>query len=429
MTDWEGLLLEELQKEKSNKNIGDDRMTNFSEELQAHNRTVRREMIEEEALKDFLLDIDCLKQLDDWTDDFNLFDLLRITNIEIRHSNILAWIFDPNENHGLGDSFIKYFITKVVSKCDNTKYDNLFDLLLQDFYSYQVYREFNYMDIVLDSREEKKAVIIENKIWSEESSGQLNKYLDKSKIEYKDYQVLYVFLTPNGREASDSDNWIEISYGEIIDSLERSIKGMNLRNEVRLVIHNYIDIVRKNIMKEKDEKLVRICNEIYNKHRTALRLIFENVNIDNSIDDEIICDMLRELNDSKEIIFKDENKTHFFTVSMDEYLPALVTSDSSWGTNWVYYYWFKKKKDKLIIYLELGGDNLTDELIKRSNMLIEKSKKEVNKYKYKRIYKNFEKLSQDDYETSLRYATKYLVKSALENEKKLLSLVKETAVD
>ena len=208
MTDWEGLLLEELQKEKSNKNIGDDRMTNFSEELQAHNRTVRREMIEEEALKDFLLDIDCLKQLDDWTDDFNLFDLLRITNIEIRHSNILAWIFDPNENHGLGDSFIKYFITKVVSKCDNTKYDNLFDLLLQDFYSYQVYRESNYMDIVLDSREEKKAVIIENKIWSEESSGQLNKYLDKSKIEYKDYQVLYVFLTPNGREASDSDNWI-----------------------------------------------------------------------------------------------------------------------------------------------------------------------------------------------------------------------------
>ena len=287
MTDWEGLLLEELQKEKSNKNIGDDRMTNFSEELQAHNRTVRREMIEEEALKDFLLDIDCLKQLDDWTDDFNLFDLLRITNIEIRHSNILAWIFDPNENHGLGDSFIKYFITKVVSKCDNTKYDNLFDLLLQDFYSYQVYRESNYMDIVLDSREEKKAVIIENKIWSEESSGQLNKYLDKSKIEYKDYQVLYVFLTPNGREASDSDNWIEISYGEIIDSLERSIKGMNLRNEVRLVIHNYIDIVRKNIMKEKDEKLVRICNEIYNKHRTALRLIFENVNIDNSIDDEM----------------------------------------------------------------------------------------------------------------------------------------------
>lgn len=34
---------------------------------------------EEQALKDFLLDIDSLKQLDDWTDDFNLFEVLRIT--------------------------------------------------------------------------------------------------------------------------------------------------------------------------------------------------------------------------------------------------------------------------------------------------------------------------------------------------------------
>ena len=206
---------------------------------------------EEQALKDFLLDIDCLKQLNDWTDDFNLFDVLRITNMEIRHSNILAWIFDPNENHGLGDSFIKSFITKVVSKCNQNKY-SAFDLLLQDFYSYQVYRESNHMDIVLVSREEKTAVIIENKIWSGESSHQLNDYLEKSKTEYKDCnQILYVFLTPFGREASDPDNWIAFSYGEIIDSLESSIKGMNLPDEVVLVIHNYIDIVRKNIMKEK----------------------------------------------------------------------------------------------------------------------------------------------------------------------------------
>lgn len=261
---------------------------------------------EEQALKDFLLDIDCLKQLDDWTDDFNLFDVLRITNMEIRHSNILSWIFDPNENHGLGESFIKSFITKVVTKvvikCDQNKY-SAFDLLPQDFYSYQVYRESNHMDIVLLSREERTAVIIENKIWSGESSHQLNDYLEKSKTEYRDCnQILYVFLTPFGREASDPDDWIVFSYGEIIDSLENSIKGMNLRDEVVLVIHNYIDIVRKNIMKGKDEKLVGICNEIYNKHRTALRLIFENVNINNSIEHEIICEILRELNDNGHIM-------------------------------------------------------------------------------------------------------------------------------
>lgn len=380
---------------------------------------------EEQALKDFLLDIDCLKQLDEWTDNFNLFDVLKITNLEIRHSNILSWIFDPNENHGLGDSFIKSFITKVISKYKHNKY-NVFDLLLQDFYSYEVLRESNHMDIVLVSQEEKTVVIIENKIWSGESSHQLKKYLEKSKTEYKDYnQILYVFLTPYGIEASDPDNWIEFSYGEIIDSLESSIKGMVLRDEVVLVINNYINIVRKDIMKEKDEKLVRVCNEIYNKHKTALRLIFENTKVDNSIENEVISETLRELSDDGQIISKDERKWHFFTATMDEYLPTLDTENSSWGTNWIYYYWFEKYEDKLIIHFEIGGCSLTDELTKRTNALIKASKKKNNDYRYKRLYYKEVKLTQDDYEASLRNATKYLVKSALENEKKLLSSAKE----
>lgn len=178
-------------------------------------------------------------------------------------------------------------------------------------------------------------------------------------------------------------------------------------------------------MKEKDEELVRICNEIYNKHRTALRLIFENVNIDNSIEHEIICETLRELNYNGQIIFKDEKKWQFFTASMDEYLPALDTANSSWGTNWVYYYWFEKYEDKLIIHFELGGWNLTDELAKRANALISASNKKVDAYRYKRLYYKALKLSQDDYETSLKNATKSLVKHALENEKNLLSSVKE----
>ena len=298
---------------------------------------------EEQVLKDFLLDINCLKQLDSWSDNFNLFDVLKITNNEIRHSNILAWIFDPNENHGLGDFFIKTFITSVVRKCNHNKY-NIFDLLLQDFYSYQVERESNNMDIVLVSHQEKTVIIIENKIWSGESPHQLNNYLEKSKIEYKDCnQILYVFLTPFGRISSDPDNWISFSYGEIIESLESSKNGVILREDVELVIKNYIDIVRKNIMKEKDENLVRICNEIYNKHRTALRLIFENVDVYNSVEQEIICETLRELHDNGQIIIRDEKKWQFFTLTMDEYLPSLNTSNSSWGTNWIYYYWIEKE--------------------------------------------------------------------------------------
>lgn len=380
---------------------------------------------EEQALKDFLLDVSCLKKLDPWKDYFNLFDVLKITNMEIRHSNVLAWLFDPNENHGLGDSFIQSFITKLVSKIDHNKFAS-FDLLLQNFYSYQVYREFHNIDIVLASRDEKTTIIIENKIWSGESTHQLSNYLEKSKSEFKDFSnILFVFLTPHGKEASDSDNWISFSYGEIVECLKDSIEGTTLHNEVSLVIKNYIDIVRKNIMKEKDERLVAICNDIYNKHRAALRLIFENTNINNSVDHEIICEVLRELHDENQIIFKDENKWHFYTIKMDEFLPELETSISSWGTKWVYYYWLAKDDEKLVIHFELGGWNLTDELTKNSNLLIKAAKKKLDTYKYKRLYHKTAKITQDDYEESLKIATKSLIKSALENEKKLLSNISE----
>ena len=379
---------------------------------------------EEQALKDFLLDIDCLRQLDDWTDDFNLFDVLKITNAEIRHSNILGWFFDPNENHGMGDRFIKTFATKVAGRCNPERYD-AFKMLLQDFFSYQVYRESNHMDIVLASKTEKTAYIIENKVWSGESSHQLKDYLDKSKTEYKDCdQIFYIFLTPDGRDASDPENWISFSYEEIIECLENSVAGINLRDEIRLIVDNYIDTVRKNIMKEKDEKLVSICNEIYNKHRTALRLIFENVSIDSSVESEILCNTLKELEEEGKILYKENNSWHFFTKEMDEFLPDLGSNDSSWGTTWVYYYWFEKPTDKLVLHFEIGGWNLDDNLTTHSNALIRAAGKKQDTYRYKRLYLKDEKLTEDNYEDSLKKAVKSAVKAALENEKELLMKAK-----
>lgn len=383
---------------------------------------------EEQALKDFLVDTDNLRKLDDWKDSFNLFDILKVADQEIRHSNILAWFFNPNENHGLGDSFIKLFMNQLVSKCNSEKYDIL-NLLLQDFYSYQVYRELHHMDIVLISQEENTVIIIENKTLQKESPNQLKKYFEKSKSEYKDFKnIFHVFLTPDGDEASNTGNWISFSYEDIIDILESSIKGISLRDDVLLLTQNYIDIVRKKIMKEKDEKLVQVCNDIYNKHKTALQLIFENVKMDTSIVNEIICETLRELDKDEKIIYYDDNRWHFFTKEMNEYLPALDNTNSSWDTNWVYYYWFADHGDRLTIHFEIGGWNLTDELTKRMNALIEVSNKRQGEYRYKRLYfkrANLSMCDTDDYEESVKNAVKTLVNSALNNEKKLLEAAKE----
>lgn len=49
MAAWEGLLPEEVRKEKINENIGEDNMANFLEKFQSHNRAVRQEIIDEEV--------------------------------------------------------------------------------------------------------------------------------------------------------------------------------------------------------------------------------------------------------------------------------------------------------------------------------------------------------------------------------------------
>ena len=124
-----------------------------------HDRAVN--LSDEEALQNFLLDIDCLDELLPWTKRFNLFDVLKISRMEIRHSNMLAWLLNPNENHGFGDAFLKAIIQIVVQNDDNGRYDIL-ETLLMDFYSFVVYREWKNIDILLVSDAEKFLIAIEN---------------------------------------------------------------------------------------------------------------------------------------------------------------------------------------------------------------------------------------------------------------------------
>lgn len=377
----------------------------------------------EKELREFLLDIDCLKELDKWTDDFNLFNILKIANMEIKHSNILAWLFDPNENHSIGDAFIEGFFRRLVEKLnENDASINYFDLLIQNFYSYQVYREVNNMDIVLFSEEEKTAVIIENKVWADESKHQLKKYVAKSKEEYKECKyILYVFLTPDGHSSSDPDNWISFSYGEIIRILECAKKVQSLREEVDLIIKNYIEMVRKNIMNEKDKELISVCNAIYNKHRSALRLIFETVGCYDSRFSEILVKTLKELSDAGHIIYDENYKAKIFkTKAMND----LFTT---------YEYAFKKIKGKetgtyqLKLFLYIDCTNLNDEQSRISKALIKAAGKKTDVNETKILYSSTVKIVQDsdDYESDLENTIKKLVESALENEKKLLEKTKE----
>lgn len=233
---------------------------------------------DKECLLRFMQDSDCLESLSKRTNEFDIFDVLKISRAEIRHSNMLGWLLDPNENHGMGDSFLYGVISKI---SQNISHQDALHFLSSDLYSFIVYREWNGIDILLVSNQCKLVLAVENKVGSHEhnSNGkdesQLVIYKKRLQSRFNDYTTILVYLTPDGDNPSD-DDWIVLNYSDVVTVLEKVYESSSgsLRGEASLLIRNYINTIKKNVIM--DQELVNLCNSIYNKHRKALDLIFEN---------------------------------------------------------------------------------------------------------------------------------------------------------
>ncbi|MDU6296185.1 PD-(D/E)XK nuclease family protein [Clostridium celatum] len=217
------------------------------------------------AIENFIIDIDILDSLECQLNKFNAFETLGIVKTEIRHSNVLAWLLNPNENHGLGDVFIKKFVQSVMTLAGDRLSNcnlNIFDISLMDYYDFIVRREWKNIDILVESEENNLVICIENKVDSKESKHQLNKYYEIINNEYKKYNKIFIFLTPEGNDASDTENWITTNYSTIMALIEKllDLKSNNINDEVKSFINQYIEILRRYIVD--NDKISEICREI-----------------------------------------------------------------------------------------------------------------------------------------------------------------------
>lgn len=71
------------------------------------------------ALEELLLDEDFIILISK-TGRLNVFYALQLQNQEIRHSNFLAWLLNPNESHKLGDAFLKELLQIVLKEYSKT---------------------------------------------------------------------------------------------------------------------------------------------------------------------------------------------------------------------------------------------------------------------------------------------------------------------
>lgn len=180
----------------------------------------------------------------------NIFRILKISKAEIRHSNFLAWLLNPNESHNLRDTFLKHFLLDI-----SVDFDTL------NFQDFEIRREWKNIDLIIITS--GFVVCIENKVDSQEHSNQLLRYKEIIKESFPKHQQYFVYLTTDGDEPSEVE-YQKYSYSQIAETLTHALQlyERRLTSEVKQYIQDYIEILKIEIMKE--HELNELALKIYN---------------------------------------------------------------------------------------------------------------------------------------------------------------------
>ncbi len=205
---------------------------------------------------------------------FNLFVAMGVVYHEVRHSNFLAYLFDPRQNHGLGSLFLKRFLQSAMAGDSQPGFTPI-DIEVWRAEGLEVLREWKNIDVTLRDHANHVAVIIENKIASSEHSNQLQRYFEVSEHELRGWTIARIYLTPDGEPPTDS-RYIAMSYAKVCDVLEAlaSPDAYAMSNEVRIGLRHYAEMLGRHVVAESE--ISQLCRRIYEQHREALDLIYEH---------------------------------------------------------------------------------------------------------------------------------------------------------
>jgi hypothetical protein len=232
---------------------------------------------EREVLERFVVENDDLLTLESRIGRFNIFDALRITDAEIRHSNFLAFLVDPGESHGQGQLFLKAILMDLFRQSRLEKRPQGCSPIVLDateLRGVDVKREWKHTDLLITCNEPPFVVVIENKIRATEGSDQLSRY--EEAMEKHHPGALFVYLTLKAEPAS-RDAWMPYGYEDIYRVLKRlrNANQKSIGGEVLVFLDHYLNLIETRFMN--DKKIDELCRAIYKKHRQALDLIWEHV--------------------------------------------------------------------------------------------------------------------------------------------------------
>lgn len=220
-----------------------------------------------------LLKDENLFKLESMLEEFNLFEILGIQTREEIHSNFLAWILNPSENHGLGDKILKEFLKRA-------EVTNILDIECENYSDIIVEKEImiddnSRLDILLYNTDKTFMCVIENKIKAQEGIKQLKRYRNTISEKYVEYKNKYfIFLTPDGREAKtdDASHWNCIGYDEIEYLLKIIISSYSdrLPSHIMSFIRQYYAILQRQITGS-NKIYSELLETVYSKHSAIVK--------------------------------------------------------------------------------------------------------------------------------------------------------------
>lgn len=397
---------------------------------------------QKQLLENFICDKE-LKELEQKFDKFNIFDCLRLTRTEIRHSNFLSWLLDPNETHGLSDYFLKEFLKNIIInnkkiietinekniKLEGYNSDNkivlehyiipsVFDIDCWNMQNTEILREHENIDLLIIDETNKFVFVIENKVDTCQHDNQLTKYRTYVDEHYpsEQYKKLYVYLKPQSEKVELP--YIYISYSLIKEILDEVIKDKKLNNEVMISIEHYKYIIERDFM-QKDE-ISEICRKIYKKHKKAIDLITRYTNITDTLVEtieNIYSEDLESLKKEGMFRFKSLENINNFQVGNSKYGKDLLLLQLEKNKN-EYYFCIN------VVPAEKGMETKRKEIIEKIERKLNKKLSNSNN-ENTWCYCNFPVITENEYfnYTNSEDLNKHL-KSKI-NETKIISVFKE----
>lgn len=314
---------------------------------------------------------------------FNAIKVLNSAKYEIRHSNVIGWLLDPNENHEMREYFLQGFIAKCLSQEENIdkiiemnlNIDQIIDIGKNDI---EVKREVKItnkrlIDLLVISESKKFVILIENKFKSKESENQLKDYLEYVKDKYRDFSILPVFLTLNGDEASLKE-YINLEYKSIIDIIKRYLllNGKKIDRDVEYFLNNYIDIIENEVLANDEE--IEIATNLYREYENIIKEDFEELRLNkreiatiefirNNGNRFMIKAFEKFIKEKEKDIAQSKSGSKICSMALSSFSIKNLESVYSWWFNLPFVIWFEKLGDgRLKLILELGPVEYEDRI-------------------------------------------------------------------